>query len=140
MGPEEDRIREKYARRPREDRRYSWFEAGHLFMMQERERSVLKVLRRAGLDSLREKRILEIGCGQGSWLRDFIKWGAQPENLIGVDLLPERVEQAKRLLPQGLTILCGSAAHLDFPDDSFDLVLQSTVFTSIQDRELKQKI
>jgi ubiquinone/menaquinone biosynthesis C-methylase UbiE len=35
---------------------------------------------------------------------------------------------------------CGNAAALDFPEASFDLVLQSTVFTSILDREMRQRI
>jgi hypothetical protein len=73
-------------------------------------------------------------------LRDFVKWGAQPENLVGEELLPERAEEARRLSPHGVNVICGSAAQLAFPDHSFDLVLQSTVFTSIQDSGLKRQV
>lgn len=137
---EEDLIREKYARRQPRDPRYSWFTTGQAFMLQERERHVLELLKRNGIHSLEEKRILEIGCGQGAWLRDFVKWGARPENLTGVELLPDRVEEAKRLCPQGVQIICGSGSKSNFPDDSFDMVLQSTVFTSIQDHDLKREV
>jgi ubiquinone/menaquinone biosynthesis C-methylase UbiE len=137
---EEDRIRDKYARRKPSDSRYSWFNPGQVFMLQERERRLLELLKRAGVDSLKETRILEIGCGQGSWLRDLIKWGAQPQNLTGIELLPDRADEARRLCPSGVQVVCGSAAQLEFPAESFDLVLQSTVFTSIQEDGLKAQI
>ena len=140
LAAEEDRIREKYARRKQNDSRYSWFNPGQLFMLQERERRTLALLTRAGVNSLQDKRILEIGCGNGTWLRDLIRWGAQPENLTGVELLPERAEEAARLCPKGVHVLRGSAGRLDFPEGSFDIVLQSTVFTSIQDHQVKQQI
>jgi ubiquinone/menaquinone biosynthesis C-methylase UbiE len=137
---EEERIREKYRRRSPKDSRYSWFNPGQLFMLQERDRRVLDALKRAGVDSLADKQILEVGCGQGAWLRELIQWGAQPQNLKGVELLTNRVEEARRLCPPGIQILCGSASKLEFPSDSFDIVLQSTVFTSIQDEELKRQV
>lgn len=137
---EEDLIKEKYARRQSKDSRYSWFNPGQVFMLQERARRVLELLKRAGVNSLEDKRILEIGCGQGGWLRDLIQWGVKPENLTGIELLPERADEAKRLCPAGVHVLCGSAGQLSFPADSFDIVLQSTVFTSIQDQELKRQV
>ena len=66
--------------------------------------------------------------------------GARPENLAGVDLLPDSIAEAKALCPAGVTLRCASAAEVDFPDDTFDLVLQSTVFTSILDDGLKRQI
>ena len=69
-----------------------------------------------------------------------MKWGARPENFAGIDLLPERVEKAGILCPSGVTIKVGSAAKLNFPDGSFDLVLQSTVLTSVVDPSLKRQI
>jgi len=137
---EEDRIREKYKRRKPGDSRYSWFNPGHVYMMQERERRVLELLKKSGIESLAEQRILEIGCGQGAWLRDLVRWGAQPDLLTGVDLLSDRVDEARRLCPAGIQIHCGSAASLGFPADVFDIVLQSTVFTSIQEEALKQQV
>ena len=130
---EEARVRAAYAKRQRDNARYSWFSPGHLFMVQERERRLLALLKRHDFAPLNEKKILEVGCGTGYWLREFIKWGARPENITGVDLLADRVAQARRLCPEAVTIQCGSATQIAFPDASFDLVLQSTVFTSVLD-------
>lgn len=137
---EEARIRQVYARRAVSAPRYSWFDAGHLFMVQQLERRVLAALRRHDMDSLGLKKILEVGCGNGFWLREFVKWGASPDNLAGVDLLGERVMQARQLSPAGIAFQNGNAARLDFVDNSFDIVLQATVFTSIRDDAVKHKV
>jgi len=134
------RIREAYERRKASGRSYSWFDAGHLFVIQELERCLLATLQRHGMAALDSKQILEVGCGNGHWLREFIKWGAQPENLAGIDLLPDRIAQASRLSAPGVLLTCGSASQLDFADGSFDIVLQATVFTSILDSELKMQL
>jgi len=131
---EEARIRSAYAKRHGNQVRYSWFSPGHLFMIQERERHLLPILERHGYALLEEKRILEVGCGTGYWLREFIKWGARPEHLTGVELLPERVAEAQRLCPTAVTVRRESATELGFPNAAFDLVLESTVFTSVLDR------
>jgi ubiquinone/menaquinone biosynthesis C-methylase UbiE len=140
MQDEEARIRGAYARRGTARKEYSWFDAGHLFMIQQLERRVLAALARHGMAPLRSKHILEVGCGNGHWLREFIKWGATPENLTGIDLLPERIEQACRLSPRGIAFTRGNATELSFPDESFEIVLQATMFTSILDHAVKKKI
>jgi SAM-dependent methyltransferase len=137
---EEARIRDAYARRAAAGRRYSWFDAGYLFMMQQIERRALVSLEHHGMVPLHSKHILEIGCGHGRWLREFLKWGASPENLAGIDLLPERIEQARRLSPSGFAFAIGNAAQLSYPDVSFDIVFQATVFTSILNDGVKKKV
>jgi ubiquinone/menaquinone biosynthesis C-methylase UbiE len=99
---------------------------------------MLKLLSKFGYSSLKDNRLLEIGCGTGDLLRDFVKWGAQPENITGVDLLPDRAADASRLCPEKIKILTGDAAILPFADASFDLVIQSTVFTSVLDAGMKR--
>jgi ubiquinone/menaquinone biosynthesis C-methylase UbiE len=136
---EEARIRLAYARR-QTDPRYSWFSRSHLLFMQERERYALAALKREGLLSLESKRILEIGCGTGHWLREFVKWGALPEHITGVDLLPDKVATARKLCPEQVAILCGNATRLALPDEAFDLVFQSTVFTSMLDADMKRQV
>jgi len=137
---EEARIRAAYAKRQKDDARYSYFSMGHLFLMQEREQRLLTLLKRNGLAPLHTKKILEIGCGTGYWLREFIKWGARPENITGLDLLVDRVTEARYLCPETVKIVYGNAAELAFPDATFDLVVQSTVFTSVLDAIMKQQM
>lgn len=108
--------------------------------MQERERLFLRALKSHGFLPLDTKHILEIGCGTGYWLRDFIEWGARPQNINGIDFLSERIDIAKQLYPEGVHIECGSGTKVGFSDGCFDLVLQSTVFSSILDFSTRQQI
>jgi ubiquinone/menaquinone biosynthesis C-methylase UbiE len=135
------RIRKAYARRRQgHPATYSFLNPSHVLQIQERDSELLFVLSRHGVDRLDAKTFLEIGCGTGYWLRAFLQWGALPENVFGIDLLPERLEQARKLCPHGVSLQCGSAASLDLPDTSFDIVLQSTVFSSILDPRMKQRV
>lgn len=136
---EENRIRTVYAKRQGEFR-YSWFNPSYVFMMQERERNMLVALEQHGFTCLNTTRILEIGCGTGYWLREFIKFGAEPQNITGIDLLPDRVDVAKQLCPERLQVECGSAISLGFPDGCFDLVLQSTVFSSVLEPSIREQM
>src|SRR5919108_5309266 len=139
LAQEEARIKTVYAKRQGSEL-YTLFNPGALSMVQEVERALLDRLRRYGLSQLGSCEILEIGCGTGYWLREFIKWGATPEHVHGIDLLPARVARARQLSPSAVQISCGSAAELAFPDSTFDIVLQATVFTSILDPNMKRRI
>lgn len=136
---EEERLRESQGRRF-DPLRYSRFSPGHLYMLQELERELLRALRHHGFDSFNGRRVLEVGCGTGQWLRQLVQWGARPEDIAGVELLPERAASARALCPQGVRIDCGSATELRFPDASFDVVIQITLFTSVLDAESRARI
>jgi len=75
----------------------------------------------------------------GGILREFIKYGAKPENLYGIDLLSDRIEVARYLSPN-INFICRDASNLPYKDDCFDIVMQFTVFTSILDSRMKRKI
>ena len=141
-GDEAARVAAAYARRDPEAGRavYTLQHPGTLFLVQALERTLLAELRRAGLLPLEGKRLLEIGCGAGDWLRMFIRWGFRPEDLAGLDLLPARVEAARARCPAAVDLRQGDAAALPYPDASFDLVLQSTVFTSILDDGVRRRV
>lgn len=134
----EDQIRAAYARRVKVPP-YRWDDPAHLFGMQERELAVVSRLAKTGLFPLERRRILEVGCGSGGWLRDLCRWGAEPEGVFGIELRPEPLATARRRCPPGVTIEQGSAADLPFPDESFDVVLQATMFSSILDDTLRQR-
>jgi len=137
---EEARIHAAYAKRQKDDTRYSYFSMGNLFEKQEREQRLLTLLKRHGLAPLHTKKILEVGCGTGSQLREFIKWGARPENITGIDLLVDHIAEARYVCPEAVRILSGNATELAFPDATFDLVVQFTVFTSVLDSLTKQLV
>ena len=136
---EEARIKRAY-KKQKPAGYYSWFDPGNLFLVQERERLLLKRLKQAGRAPLAGQRLLEIGCGSGHWLREFVKWGIKPVDITGVDLRPDVLASAAELCPQGVTLRCSNGSLLDFPDESFDLVLQSLVFTSVLDQAMKDEM
>jgi ubiquinone/menaquinone biosynthesis C-methylase UbiE len=138
----EHRVVEAYRRRAAEIpvNRYSLSNAGNLMIAQQRERRLLRLLSRFGHSDLRDRRLLEVGCGTGYWLRQFIQWGVQPANAFGIDLLPDRIAAAKETLPAATMLVCGSAAKLPWPDAHFDLVLQSTALSSVLEDSIRAQI
>lgn len=136
-----NRIKQVYARRKSEisPQLYSFFNNANLFIIQGREREILKAFKQHNIASLKDKKILDIGCGTGGELRNFIRYGAVPENLYGVDLLSDRVDEAKKISPN-INFKCGDASGIPYEDESFDIVMQFTVFTSILNKQMKQNI
>ncbi|MGI8549726.1 MAG: class I SAM-dependent methyltransferase [Dehalococcoidia bacterium] len=133
-----DRIRTVYLRRKQRgvDARYSLFEPGHLFLIQGLERAVLGALRREGLRSLTGLRILDVGCGGATWLAGLQRYGAKPDALYGVDLRSEPLLEA----PRGLNLSLAAGDTLPFAPESFDLVTQVTMLSSVLDRSMRIRI
>src|SRR5947209_9428377 len=138
---EDERVRAAYARRRQSipATRYARTNPFTLCAAHEREEEMASMFRAEGLTSLAGLRILDVGCGRGDALRQMLEYGADPELLTGIDLLDENVKRAHRLSPH-LRIICGSASRMPFPDASFDLVMQFTLFTSILNDEVKRAI
>jgi ubiquinone/menaquinone biosynthesis C-methylase UbiE len=98
-----------------------------------------RLLREAGAFPLNTKSIADIGCGNGQWLLEFLQWGALSRNLHGVDLLEERIAQAKQRLA-GANLHCGDARGLPWDDHTCDLVTQFTLFSSLPDDRMRVQI
>jgi SAM-dependent methyltransferase len=143
MTDEHQRILEAYqARQAQAQAKAGFFgyeDLAHVCRMHERYQKTLRLLRKAGYHPLSDLHTLDVGCGDGNMLRQFLEWGAVPERLVGIELRPEPVEKSRRLNP-ALDIRCGSAVKLPWSDASFDLVCQHTVFTSIMDPAMKRQI
>jgi ubiquinone/menaquinone biosynthesis C-methylase UbiE len=140
-SPELERLREAYQHRIStiSSERYSRLNPGHLFALHEREATMASMLRVDGLTSLASLRILDVGCGRGATLRQYLEYNANPSQMWGIDLFPTFVDEARSRSP-GLQILCGSASELPFPDCSFDLVSQFMLFTSVLDQTMRVQI
>lgn len=137
---EAERIRKVYAKRAEEKSgRYDYWQPGTRYLIQQLERDVTDKLSRLGLLPLGRRRVLDAGCGTGSWLRFFLRLGAQPENLHGIDVLPERIQDGTRL-STNLSLVMGDAAHLPYNDNYFDLAMQFTMFTSILEDETRRHV
>lgn len=129
-------IQEVYRVRDNSDLKhiYNPLRAVNVRIAAERQRVLTDILRDwLGSDQLFDKDVLEIGCGAGGNLLNFISLGANPARLTGNDLIAHRIDEARLRLPSGVRLYCGDAGELDIDPGSFDLVLQSVCFSSILD-------
>src|SRR5438045_7908800 len=124
------RVRAAYERRAALglDARYDYWQPANLFTYQSRERAFLDLLREEGALPLDGRRILDAGCGDGNVLLELERYGGERRFLAGIDLLPERVERARTLLPSA-DIREADAQAIPFPDGAFDLVLAFTLLS-----------
>ena len=137
---EADEVRRAFARQGTrwEDVHYRSWMPGNLFIHQEGERAWIQLLRRNGFLPLGERRVLDVGCGPGKMLMRYLLLGARPENLVGIDLLEDEIEQARTLAPH-LDFQVGDATDLPFGDSTFDLALAFTMFTSMRSEETRRR-
>lgn len=133
-------IAERYARRASFDERYSWLRPDICASVQERQRGMLKLFIRHGVRDLANLHITEVGCGGGANLLELLRMGCRPEYLIGIELLEDRFLQARHVLPTALHIYHGDAAGASIVPESQDIVLLSTVFSSILDDDTQTNL
>ena len=134
-------VRARYERRvviPAE--RYSRFTPEVTARVHERQRAILGLLRRESITTLANLDVLEVGCGGGANLLELLELGADPGRLVGNELLEDRLALARRLLPEEVALHAGDACELVFPDRAFDIIYQSTVFSSILSDAIQQRM
>ncbi|MFM8769681.1 MAG: class I SAM-dependent methyltransferase, partial [Rubrivivax sp.] len=140
-GPNDEAsaVAERYARRGAAER-YSLLQPDVWLTVQERQRAMLRLFTGLGWRTLADRRLLEVGCGSGGNLLEMLRLGFAPEHLSGVELLPERLEAARRSLPPAVTLLAGDASQVPLPEGQADVVLLSTVFSSLLDDAFQQQL
>jgi len=137
---ETDAVRDRYARRAPADERYRLTHPAALMAMQERQRAMLGLFARRGFNDLDTLRLVEIGSGGGGNLLELLQLGFRPEHLAGIELLPERHAAARQRLPEAVRLTCGDASTEPIDAGSVDIVLASTVFSSLLDDAFQQRL
>ena len=133
-------VAERYARRGGLDR-YSMLQPDVWQSVQERQRAMLALFRQQGMTDLPSLRLLEVGCGAGGNLLEMLRLGFDAGHLSGIELLPERLAQARHQLPAALQLFVGDASTLQaVAPASQHIVLQSTVFSSLLDDDFQQRL
>jgi ubiquinone/menaquinone biosynthesis C-methylase UbiE len=112
---------------------------GNQAILKERRDTVRRVLDSHGFLPLDGRKALEVGCGSGKVLASLLEFGAKTEDLYGVDLLPDRIDDGRKRYP-GIHFWCANAEQMDFPDGTFDLIILSTVFSSILDGVMARNV
>jgi SAM-dependent methyltransferase len=141
MSPERetDAVVARYAKRSQGDR-YSALRADVWQTLQERQRALLRVLAAQGIVDVSALRVTEVGCGTGGNLLELLRLGFAPENLVGIELLQERHAQARHVLPAATQVLLGDAAQAPIAAQSQDIVVVSTVFSSLLDEAFQRQL
>ena len=135
-------VADRYARRAGvvAGDRYSLLRPEVWQMVHERQRALLRGLVEHGYTDLPALHATEVGCGSGGNLLELLRLGFAPQHLTGLELLPERHAQARLALPATTTVWLGDATQAPVAEGSQDLVLQSTVFSSLLDDVFQQQL
>jgi ubiquinone/menaquinone biosynthesis C-methylase UbiE len=141
VASERRRIISEYRRRQREIPAglYAPYSPAEIFMQTGRKRWAAAMLHRAGVFPDADSQCLEVGFGSLGWLGDLISWRVRETSLHGIELDRERAEQAMEILPEA-DLRIGDAATLAWANDSFQLVIASTLFTSILNTEVRHLV
>lgn len=136
------RIEQRYARRAAAGLadRYSLLQPDVWQTVQERQRAMLDLFARHGWHDLAQRRVIEVGCGAGGNLLELLRAGFRPEHLCGLELLAERHAEARAVLPASVALHLGDACAAPLPEAGADLVMQSTVFSSLLDDAFQQRL
>lgn len=120
--------------------RYDPLSPASFMQQQEKERLIIRLINKFNLIPLENKTLLEIGCGNASELLKFLQLGFSPKNLIGNELITDRANIAKQKVPSELKIIQSNALDLEFNENTFDIIYQSMVFSSILDEDFKKSL
>ncbi len=136
-----DAVRERYRRRDTqvESSRYNPLKPEVWKSIQERQRVLIRRLNSIGYTDLSQVKLIEIGCGSGENLLEFLRLGFRTPNLMGIELLENRSIEAQSVLPPGV-VRTGDAAEIDIPVAFCDIVYQSVVFSSLLDDAYQEKL
>jgi ubiquinone/menaquinone biosynthesis C-methylase UbiE len=132
------RLQAEYQRREREisDDLYAPWQPAEMLARGGRKRMAATLLHRAGAFPGPGVQCLEIGFGTLGWLGELISWGVRETDIHGIELDPLRAKRARHSLPKS-DLRNGDASALPWPNNSFHLVVVSTVLSSILDQEVR---
>ena len=102
------------------------------------DRANIRALQR--MDVERESaKVLDVGCGTGASLVQFIRLGFNPANLAGVDPSAERIAQAKSSYPT-VEFRQESGEATTFADSTFDIAFESTLFMMLTADDVARRV
>lgn len=83
--------------------------------------------------------VLDVGSASGYGLKPFLTSNMALSQLHGIDLMEDRVELGRQLLP-GMDLQAGDATAMPYEDATFDLVCEQFCFCHIPDDTTKEAV
>jgi ubiquinone/menaquinone biosynthesis C-methylase UbiE len=102
---------------------------------------LIEALREHGLETadMAGVSVVELGCGWGRNLHQFVELGIPERNIAAVDLIEHFITFGQSRNP-ALNITVGDATRTGFDDSAFDVVLLHTVLSAITERDLHSEL
>lgn len=116
--------------------KYSLDNPGNRFNFDLLLEEIVKVIGRSFSD-LSSIKMLDLGAGELFWVDQFARMGLTEKSCFASDLLLWRMKVGREI-GRRHNAAAASAAELPFTDESFDLVTQFVMMTSITDRTIRQ--
>jgi 2-polyprenyl-3-methyl-5-hydroxy-6-metoxy-1,4-benzoquinol methylase len=136
---ESEEIKQRYERRKSSDlvqrNQHNLLYAAYI--TEEREK-IYKEILQAEFPDLSGKTLLEIGAGNGSNLLFFQSIGLKEDNIYANELLDDRLRELRKKIKED-RIFAGNILEVN-TDIKFDIVFQSTVFSSVLDPQVRVAI
>lgn len=134
-----NQIFERYKQRNNKDI-YDFNKADVYMNNQERERKIIQLLNKNNFRKLSKYKLLDVGSGHGSNFLRFLKYGFSPTNMTGIELHEERNQYASSILPSSIKLISGNALDSNIEAESFDIISQFVVFSSILDDSFQEEL
>jgi ubiquinone/menaquinone biosynthesis C-methylase UbiE len=133
---DQERIRDTYRAYESGGRHHLWDlrNRGFARLARDRDAAVQELLARSLPGGA--ARLLDLGCGDGTLIGTVMQRWPDVE-ATGVDLLAERIDDARRSVPDA-SFLVASADRLPLDPAAFDVVTAITLFSSIPSADMEQ--
>lgn len=86
---------------------------------------------------LRNKRVLEIGCGTGTYT---VQIASRCAVLVATDPNPDSLEIAKRSAPANIDFVCSAAEDLKYPHGDFAVIIFTLSFHHVEPTMMRKAI
>jgi ubiquinone/menaquinone biosynthesis C-methylase UbiE len=131
-------IYDKYIKSKKYNQKWSSLNMGNKKIHDELKNQIIKMLKEKKIE-INNKKILDVGCASGNKVTMLIQIGFEESNIYGIDIREESVNKALMNFPSS-HFSTMDARRLLYPDDEFDFVNISTLYSSINSEKNRQKV
>ncbi len=139
MTSELDRLKNVYKERENINSKYNPVLPENYYLINSREKVFIKSLYKYFGTDFSHLKVLDLGFGSGIDIFTLIKSGFKIENISGVEVIEERFNKMQISIPN-LNLKFNSGFNIPFENENFDLIVQSTVFSSILNSDSRKQL